>query len=338
MIDFNNRQNPLVSICVLTYNSARTIEETLDSVYSQTYDNLELVISDDHSGDNTIDVCNDWISNHKARFNGIQVLTVEKNTGTNKNVNRVFKAAKGAWLKIVAGDDLLVPECVEKLYSYCVENSKEVCISKVAYFGDEGRIAQKRITYETFFDKYQNLSVKGKFNLLLHQCALPTPSMLISKDLLEKIGYLDESYTIYEEWPLFMSILEKGVDIPYIEDETVRYRCENNSLSSTNFNKSKKGESYQGARYVVYKDGLRFYKSYRRPRLVKQFRLYAIWDQDLYYKISGLMNVPNRTIIQKIKLFFCRIISPGTYFQLYMYLRTASINQILQKTKNYLKF
>ena len=55
----------LVSISVITYNSSKYILDTLDSVKAQTYPNLELVISDDCSTDNTIDLCKDWVKRTK---------------------------------------------------------------------------------------------------------------------------------------------------------------------------------------------------------------------------------------------------------------------------------
>lgn len=338
MGSLTDKNTPLVSVCVISYNSASTIEDTLDSVYSQTYTNIELLISDDCSSDNTIEIARKWIAKYQDRFVRVEVITVDNNTGTNKNLNRVFKASNGEWLKLLSGDDLLVPHALKKYVTYCTENNLSACISRVEYFGDLDRITQKKITYESFYRLYKNCTREERCKLLLHQCALPTPSLIVSKKLLEKINYLDEYYKLYEEWPFLLKILDSGADIPYIEDRLVKYRCESNSLSSTTFTSSKKGETYQGARYQLYLDALHFYKNYRRPRLMKQLRLYAIWDQDLYFNIYSLMNIPNRTVWQKVLLLFWRIIAPGTYVQLYSYLKNASQTQIKNKIRGYLKF
>ena len=59
IMEMNNQ--PLVSVPVITYNSAKFVLETLESIKAQTYQNIELVISDDCSTDNTVQICRDWV-------------------------------------------------------------------------------------------------------------------------------------------------------------------------------------------------------------------------------------------------------------------------------------
>ena len=87
-----SKEQPLVSVPVVTYNSANTILETLESIKAQTYPNIELIISDDCSTDNTIELCLEWLELYKERFTRTEVLTVEKNTGVSANVNRCWNA------------------------------------------------------------------------------------------------------------------------------------------------------------------------------------------------------------------------------------------------------
>ena len=69
-----NTEHPLVSVAVIAYNSEKYILETLDSVKEQTYDNIELVISDDCSTDNTVKICRHWASQNAQRFSNIQII------------------------------------------------------------------------------------------------------------------------------------------------------------------------------------------------------------------------------------------------------------------------
>jgi len=82
------KNNPLVSIIVITYNSAKFVLETLESAKAQTYQNIELIISDDGSTDNTVQICREWLKNNKESFVNTELITVEKNTGIPANCNR----------------------------------------------------------------------------------------------------------------------------------------------------------------------------------------------------------------------------------------------------------
>lgn len=64
---------PLVTIAVVTYNSSQTILETLESVKEQTYKNIELIISDDCSSDNTTDICQKWLQKNAIFFSNVQI-------------------------------------------------------------------------------------------------------------------------------------------------------------------------------------------------------------------------------------------------------------------------
>jgi alpha-1,3-rhamnosyltransferase len=69
--------------------------ETLDSIKAQTYDNIELIISDDYSSDNTVDICREWLSKHKDSFVSVKLITSDKNTGIAPNANRGWYQARG---------------------------------------------------------------------------------------------------------------------------------------------------------------------------------------------------------------------------------------------------
>ena len=72
------QSDPLVSIIVITYNSAKHILDTLNSAKSQTYQNIELIISDDCSNDGTVEICKNWIIENKTRFVRTKFITVKK--------------------------------------------------------------------------------------------------------------------------------------------------------------------------------------------------------------------------------------------------------------------
>ncbi len=104
----------LVSVVVITYNSAKYVIETLESVKDQTYKNIELVVADDASTDDTLTLVKQWVDANKGRFSGYKVVESEINTGIAPNLNRGIMAATGAYIKPIAGDDLLLNNCIRK--------------------------------------------------------------------------------------------------------------------------------------------------------------------------------------------------------------------------------
>ena len=129
-----NRQ-PLVSVNVLMYNSSKYILETLESIKAQTYQNIELIMSDDKSTDNTVQICEKWIAKNKDRFATYQILVPDHNTGQSGNYNRAFRAATGEWIKEIDGDDLLLPNCLTDLVEYVNANPEaKYVFGKATYF------------------------------------------------------------------------------------------------------------------------------------------------------------------------------------------------------------
>jgi glycosyltransferase involved in cell wall biosynthesis len=101
---------PLVSICIPCYNASATIGETLDAVVNQTYKNLEIIISDDKSTDNTVEILKDY-ANLDSR---IRLILNEKNADVVGNYNKAIESACGEYLKLQCADDLYTPDCIEK--------------------------------------------------------------------------------------------------------------------------------------------------------------------------------------------------------------------------------
>ena len=127
--EFNPIENlPIITVSVLTYNSSKFVIETLNSIKSQTYPNLILQISDDCSDDNTIGICRKWIEVNKARFIKCKILLPDCNTGVSANCNRAWDNCETVYLKDVAGDDLLLPNCIEDNMKYIQENPNAIIV------------------------------------------------------------------------------------------------------------------------------------------------------------------------------------------------------------------
>ena len=109
--------NELVSIIMPSYNTAKFISETIDSVLTQTYTNWELIIVDDCSTDNTDEVVKSFLSDDRIKY-----IKNEKNSGAAFSRNRALCEAKGKWIAFLDSDDLWFPEKLEKQISFMKKN------------------------------------------------------------------------------------------------------------------------------------------------------------------------------------------------------------------------
>ena len=225
--------NPLVSVGILTYNSAKYIAEALESVKAQTYENIELIISDDCSKDNTVEICQKWIEENKARFVNTTLLTVEKNTGTSANGNRRLAACKGEWLKGLAGDDALFPDSIEKFVKYVATNPEiKFVVGNVREYKnsfDESNVVighMDKYNNNVFFDK----SAEEQFRMMLHGNSFIPPAGFYNIAVIRKLGGYDEKYGILEDFPFYLKVLKAGYKFYKIDENITKYRSSDTNV------------------------------------------------------------------------------------------------------------
>ena len=225
---------PLVSVCVITYNSAKYILETLNSIEQQTYKNIELIISDDCSNDNTMDICQEWLDNHKERFIKTRILRSGKNTGISANCNRAYKTASGIWIKCIAGDDYLCPNAIETYINF-IKNASEtpdIIFAKVYPIYQDKVVDISKIFKYSYFE----LTPKEFEYLLLTRNFLPAPTSFINKEYFIISNGFDEDIPMMEDWPFWIKSVCNKAKLAFIDSYTVYYRVSSESASQ---NKSK---------------------------------------------------------------------------------------------------
>lgn len=221
------KNEPLVSVVVLTYNSSKTIEDTLDSIYKQTYPNIELVISDDASKDNTREVCQEWIDKFKGRFSNVFLSENTSNVGVTQNLANGVSLAHGEWIKPIAGDDLLKSECCSVFVDYVKKNPQtQIVFGDTTAFKD---VNGKRIYIENKLKRdlvlFSKLSAKEQCSQLYSNNGLPATCSFISKELFCRYP-LDVKYRNIEDWPYWLKLTKNGIHLDYIDRVLALYRRE----------------------------------------------------------------------------------------------------------------
>lgn len=240
---------PLVSVRVITYNSSKTVVETLDSIYNQTYPNIELIISDDCSKDNTVAICRDWLELHKSRFTQSNIITVKKNTGVSSNIARAEEACHGEWVKGIAGDDILFPHCISTYIDYILSNPNAVYVfSKVECFGgspERREREEKRLIYDFF-----SWDIKRQRDFLIFEWnCLPGVTNFYNLRKTRELGlFFDERIPLIDDFPRWINIVNKGIKMDFLDEVLVKYRLSETSLSTQN----KYSKAYQRSMSKVF--------------------------------------------------------------------------------------
>jgi glycosyltransferase involved in cell wall biosynthesis len=130
-----NNARPLVSIGLPVYNGGNYLRTAVENVLSQTYDDLELVISDNASTDDTAEICREAA----ARDRRVRIHRNDQNVGAARNYNLVFEMSRGRYFKWAAHDDVLAPTFVERAVEVLEANQDVVlCSARTGRINDRG--------------------------------------------------------------------------------------------------------------------------------------------------------------------------------------------------------
>jgi len=205
-----------ISIVTASYNSSHFISDTIKSVLSQTYTNWEMLIVDDCSTDNSIEVIKEYC-NIDSR---IKLFSLEKNSGAAVSRNKGIEASMGSYIAFLDSDDLWFPDKLEKQLSFMISNN-----------------------YSFTYTYYQKMKENGK---KLDEIVKP-PRNVTYKTLLRKnyIGCLTVMYSVdslgkvymplirkRQDYATWLKILRNGAIAHCLKENLAYYRLRENSIST----------------------------------------------------------------------------------------------------------
>lgn len=217
---------PLVSVVVISYNQAHFINQMLDSLKSQTYSNWQLIVADDASQDNSVEVFKNWL--HENKVSAKEIFHT-KNTGLATVLNEAIKLCNGEYVKFIAADDYLHPECLEKSVECLEEKGKEYgMVHTDTFCVDEN---------SNFLPDFADFNVSGivppsEFRkLLLINNRISAPTALMRTEVVKETGEYHSKFLV-EDYQRWLMISEKHL-IAYIPQKLTYYRWHPNNISKS---------------------------------------------------------------------------------------------------------
>lgn len=218
------QNNPLVSIICLSYNHASYVLEALESVLNQSYSNIELIIADDCSTDNSKAVIEDWLKKHPT----ILFLPNEVNLGNTKTFNNAVKHAKGIYYIDLAADDILLPNCVQ-LQIEAFQNTNYTNLGVV--YANINLIDEKDNFMSIYYNDEEKPESGDIYEMVISRSTkICSVASMVKKNVFETVGYYDTTLA-YEDLDLWVRA-SRVFDFEYIPKVLALKRELPNSLSA----------------------------------------------------------------------------------------------------------
>lgn len=234
-----NKPTPIVSLIMPNYNYGAYISEAIESALMQTFKEYELIIIDDASTDNSLDIILPYVE----KYPHIHLIQHSENKGIAYSVNEAVKQAQGDYILLLPSDDILLPNCLKINLNFLREYSASISCSKYTYFSSKNKENLRSLdllkTTETIYLPPDQLIEKIK----KEKFWIPGNTVFIKKSLFLKHGGYENQYHSFLDWYLSLKIaFSEG--IVYIPQTLTKMRKHPKSYNLNQKDKEKK-EAYK---------------------------------------------------------------------------------------------
>lgn len=228
MMDYQYDNLPLVSVIVPAYNHECFVEKCLNSIIAQTYKNMQIIIINDGSTDNTEKCIQDFMK--KINF-PIEFVSKD-NEGICKTLNLGIQLSKGEYIATIASDDIWLPEKLAKQIDF-LENNQNIGLvySDIFFLKKDGNTELKFTDYKSeirkcFLNGIQNAQM---YYTLLTENIIIANTVMIRKKCLDTVGYYDENIK-FEDYDMWLRFAQK-YPIGFIDEPLAYYRIHDDNIS-----------------------------------------------------------------------------------------------------------
>ena len=217
---------PRISVIIPAYNHERYVAEAIQSVLNQTYQDFEIVITDDGSTDNTVNIIKNFTSDPR-----IKLFCFEKNRGAAVAANNCVKEAQGEFIAMLSSDDVFLPHKLEMQIAFLEQHPEIGAVFGYAQVIDEeGNLFEKNHFYKNIFLQPNRTRFEWLNYFFFHANCLCHPSALIRKVCYEDIGYYDQRFAQLPDFDFWVRLCTK-YEIYIIEEELIKFRVRDNEAN-----------------------------------------------------------------------------------------------------------
>lgn len=219
--------NPTVSVVIPSYNHEKYVKETIDSILNQTFQDFEIVITDDGSSDATVDRIKEYTDPR------IRLFMFENNKGHCKTLNHCIKNSKGKYIAYMSSDDIWELEKLEKQVNYLKTNPDvQAVFSKVRIIDEEGNQFQnKEHFFYSIFDQENKLHHEWLRHFFYEGNSLCHPSVLLRREVYDAVGLYNERVSLNPDFDMWIKLCLNQFKIHILDDKLIKFRVRDYDLN-----------------------------------------------------------------------------------------------------------
>ncbi len=200
-----------VTILLSVYNGKNHLGKSIDSLLSQTYKNIEILIIDDNSNDGSLNIC----KKYEESFNNIKVFKNSKNLGLTKNLNFLIEQSNGVYLARQDADDISEATRIEKQVNFIKKYNLDACTTR-AHIMKKNKITPNKALYlpKKFVMRFKNPFIHG--------------SLMIKKTSILRVGKYHEKFYYSQDYKLMYDLIENNYKVKIIKEPLYFLNMEGN--------------------------------------------------------------------------------------------------------------
>jgi glycosyltransferase involved in cell wall biosynthesis len=225
-------KQPLISVIIPCYNHEKYIKKSIESVFNSNYDNIELLIIDDGSTDNSYEVAKNLVYSNSRLTSSL--IMKQKNSGVVKTLNKLISMAHGDYIILLASDDVLMGNSIRERVFFLEKDKKyDAVIGKAILIDQNDNI----ISHDAgkYLYHADNILLRSKFIVeeLVLRWSVTGPCLFARKSMYDRIGLYNEKYKV-EDRDFYLRLLSKG-NLKYLDTIVAGYRIHKGNNSRNIF-------------------------------------------------------------------------------------------------------
>jgi len=222
----NNKIDFLVSVIMPAYNASKYISESISSVLTQTYSNLELIVIDDCSTDNTVHIVKKILQDEDR----LSLIENKENSGPGISRNKGIKKSRGQYVAFLDSDDLWLKGKLNDQIEFMHSKNAAISFTSFRRFNLDDSDVGRLITVPDSLD----------YHGLLKNTAIATSTVVIDRYIVGEIVLTNVSKDYVEDYLLYYSVIKKCGFAFGLNKDLMRYRVVSNSFSRNKYKYAKK--------------------------------------------------------------------------------------------------